>query len=80
MTINSDKSEVCGIRVKKGDPRALPGFKVVDLTRDSTLILGSHYSYNKKLVTERNFLTLVDNMQAVQNLWATRGLSLEGKV
>ena len=80
LTINSDKTEVCGIGVKKGDSRALSGFKVTDLTRGSTLILGCHHSYNKTLATDRNFLTLVDNMQDVLNLWATRGLSLEGKV
>ena len=79
LRINTDKTEVCGIGVKKGDSRALSGFKVVDLTRDSTLILGCHHSYNKTLAIDRNFLTLVDNMQAVPNLWANRGLSLGGK-
>ena len=80
LRINSDKTEVCGIGVKKGDSRALSGFNVVDLTCDSTLILGCHHSYNKTLATDRNFLTLVNNMRAVLNLWATRGLSLGGKV
>ena len=37
LRINSDKTEVCAIGVKKGDLRAHSGFKVVDLTRDSTL-------------------------------------------
>ena len=49
LRINSDKTEVCGIGVKKVDARALSGFKVVDLTRESTLILGFHHSYNKTL-------------------------------
>ena len=80
LRINSDKTEVCGIGVKKGDSRALSGFKVVDLTCESILILGCHHSYNKKLATDRNFPTLVDNMQAVLNQWANRGLSLGGKV
>ena len=80
LRINSDKIEVCGIGVKKGDSRALLGFKLVDLTRESTLILCSHHSYHKTLALDRNFLTLVDNIQAVLNLWANRGLSLGGKV
>ena len=74
LRINSDKTEVCGIGAKKGDSRALSGFKVVDLTCESILILGCHHSYIKKLATDRNFLTLVDNMQAVLNQWANRGL------
>ena len=60
LRINSDKTEVCGNGVKKGDSRVLSGFKVVDLTRESTLILGCHYSYNKTLAIDRNFLALVD--------------------
>ena len=32
------------------------------------------------IATDRNFLTLVDNMQVVLNQWANRGLSLVGKV
>ena len=32
------------------------------------------------IATDRNFLTLVDNMQVVLNQWANRGLSLGGKV
>ena len=43
-------------------------------------ILGCHHSYNKKIATDRNFLTLVNNMQAVLNQWANRGLSLGDKV
>ena len=80
LRINSDKTEDCGIGVKKGDSRALSGFKVVYLTCESILILGCHHSYNKKIATDRNFLTLVDNMQAVLNQWANSGLSLGGKV
>ena len=40
---------------KKGDSRALSGFIVVDLTLDSTLILGCHHSYNKALATVQIF-------------------------
>ena len=67
LRINSDKTEVCGIGVKKGDLKALSAFKVVDLTRDSSLILSCHHGYNKTLATDRNFLSLADNMQAVLN-------------
>ena len=45
--------------VKKGAKVALCGMKSIDLTIDSIKILGVHFSYNKTLETERNFVCVM---------------------
>ena len=68
LKVNADKTEVCGIGSKKGEIRALSGFKAVNLVTDSILILGCHYSYRKELVIEKNFNAIIQNMQTVLGL------------
>ena len=64
---------------KKGEIRAVAGFKAVDLVTDSILILGCHYSDRKEFVIEKNFNAIIKNMQTVLSLWSSRGLTVGGK-
>ena len=58
---------------------AVCGIKCVDLTNETIKILGIHYSYNKKLQCEQNFLRTIVNMENVLKLSRFRNLTLEGK-
>ena len=60
--------------------RAFYRFKVLDLTHESIKIIGCHRSYDVDFASSRNFSVLLDNIQALLNLWRTRDLTLEGKI
>ena len=53
---NEAKCEIVGIGVLKGVPLALCGMDCIDLTKKTIKVLGIHFSYNKKLETEENFI------------------------
>ena len=80
LKLNRSKCEVCGIGVKKGEVTALCGFKNVDLTTDSVKILGVHFSYNKDICRQRNFLDVVKKIENVIKVWRLRCLTLLGKI
>ena len=80
LKINCEKSELCGICTLEGVKRAFYRFKVLDLTHESIKILSCHHSYDADLASSHNFFVLLDNMQAVLNLWKTRDLTSEGKI
>ena len=42
--------------------------------------LGVFYSYDQKLLREKNFIEKLDSIKKLMNLWSSRGLSLYGKV
>ena len=42
--------------------------------------LGVYYSYDKKLLREKNFIENVDKIKTLINIWSSRGLSLYLKV
>ena len=42
--------------------------------------LGVYYSYNEKLLAEKNFIENLDKIKKLMNIWSSRGLSLYGKV
>ena len=42
--------------------------------------LGIFYTYDLKLLHEKNFLENLDNIKKLLNIWYSRGLSLCGKV
>ena len=42
--------------------------------------LGVYYSYDKKLLHEKNFIENLDSVKKLVNIWSARGLSLYGKV
>ena len=42
--------------------------------------LGVYYSYDEKLLREKNFIENLNKIKKLINIWASRGLSLYGKV
>ena len=42
--------------------------------------LGVYYSYDQKLVHEKNLIENLDSVKKLVNIWSARGLSLYGKV
>ena len=77
LKINREKSELCGIGSLKGVKRVFHRFKVLHLTHESIKIFGCHHSYD---ASHQNLSVLLENIQAVLNLWRTRDLSVEGKI
>ena len=77
---NYDKCEIAGCGGMKGALGALCGMKSVDLTNNSMKILGIHFSYNKELKLERNFIGTVRKIEKLLGIWRQRSLTLEGKI
>ena len=42
--------------------------------------LGVYYSYDTKLLHEKNFIERLDSVKKLVNIWSSRGLSVYGKV
>jgi len=42
--------------------------------------LGVYYSYDTKLMHEKNFIERLDSVKKLVNIWSSRGLSVYGKV
>ena len=42
--------------------------KCIDLTKNSAKILGIHFSYNKKIENEENFIKLIKKIENVVNI------------
>ena len=53
---NKSKCEVSGIGALKGAKMALCGMKYIDLRLNAVKILGIHFTYNKKIENDENFL------------------------
>ena len=53
---NLRKSEIVGIGVPKGVQMAVCGMRSIDLNSDTLKVLGTHFSYNKKLKEEKKIL------------------------
>ena len=77
---NINKSEIAVLGFLKGAQEAVCGLQNIDLTNDTVKILRIHFSYNKKIQTERNYLTPVKKIQKALNVWVTRTLTLKGKI
>ena len=80
LKVNTDKCEICGIGVKRGDVIALCGMKCVDLENDSIKILGVYYSYNDEIVKIKNYLEVIESIENVISVWRMRCLTLGGKI
>ena len=81
LLLNKSKCELAGIGAKKdelGEP--VSELKHVKLTTDSVKILGIHYSYNKDILREKNYITVVKKITSCLAMWKWRNLSLAGKV
>ena len=59
---------------------ALCGIKCTDLRLNTVKILGIHFSYNKKIENDENFLKQITSIEKVLKLQRMRNLTLEGKV
>ena len=42
--------------------------------------LGVYYSYDTKLLHEKNFIERLDSVKKLVNIWSSRGLSVYGRV
>ena len=54
--------------------------KCIDLTKNSVKILGIHFSYNKKIENEENFIKLIKKIENVLKIWRIRNLTVQGKI
>ena len=52
----------------------------VDLTKSSIKILGIHFSYNKVVQNEKNFIQHVKKIEHILKIWRMRNLILQGKI
>ena len=75
---NLAKSEIAGIGVLKAVQMAVCGIRCIDLNINNTLkILGTYFSYNKKLKDEKKICNILTDIQPVLKM---RKLLLEGKI
>ena len=51
----------------------------IDLTKKFVKILGIHFSYNKNIENEENFIKLIKKIDNVLKIWKTRNLTVQGK-
>ena len=80
LKTNKSKCEIAGIGVLKGVSVELCGMKCIDLTKNSVKILGIHFSYNKKIENEENFIKLIKKIENVLKIWRIRNLTVQGKI
>ena len=74
------KCEIAGIGALKGVSVELCGVECIDLTKNSLKILGIHFSYNKKIENEGNFIKLIRKIENVLKIWRTRKVTVQGKI
>ena len=60
---NKSKCEIAGIGVLKGVSMKLCGMECIDLIKNLVKILGIHFSYNKKIEDEENFIKLIKKLR-----------------
>ena len=77
---NKSKCEIAGIGVLKGMSIELCGMECIDLTKNSVKILGIHFSYNKKIENEENFIKLIKKIENVLKIWRLRNLTVKAKL
>ena len=54
--------------------------RCIDHNINTLNVLGTHFSYNKKLKEEKNFYKIVTDMQRVLKIWKMIKLTLEAKL
>ena len=50
----------------------------IELTKNSVKILGIHFSYNKNIDNEKNFIKLIKLNENVAKIWRIRNLAIQG--
>ena len=79
MKPNKSKCEVAGIGALKGSKLTLCSMKCIDVRLNTVKILGIHFSYNKKIENDENFLKHISSVEKVLKLWRMKNLTLEEK-
>ena len=82
LNLNVNKSEISWIGKWKNKADNPNNLNLIDLNKETIKILhvGIHYSYNKKLMNERNFMKAFSNFKTVLNMWKTRQLTIYGRL
>ena len=65
---NLSKCEIAGIAVLKGVEEPVCGMQCVYLAFDTTIVLGTDFSYYQKLKAERNVYSIMVNIERVLKL------------
>ena len=65
---NLSKCEIAGIAVLKGVKEPVCGMQCVYLAFDTTIVLGTDFSYYRKLKAERNVYSIMVNIERVLKL------------
>ena len=52
----------------------------IELTKNSVKILGIHFSYNKNIDNEKNFIKLIKKNENVAKIWRIRNLAIQGNI
>ena len=58
----------------------LCGTECIDLTRNSVKTLGIHFSYDKKIENEENFIKFIKKIENVLKIWRIRNLTVQGQI
>ena len=77
LDVNPTKTEGMWIGSLKENKTKPLGIKWPD---EPIKALGVYYSYDQKLLHEKNFIEKLDSVKKLVNIWPSRGLSLYGKV
>ena len=80
LETNKSKCEIPGIGIQKGVSMEVCGMECIDLAKHSVKTLGTHFSYNKKIENEENFIKLIKKIENVLKIWRTRNLTVQGKI
>ena len=78
--LNLSKCEVCGIGALKGVHTALCKIKNVDLTKNFIKILGFHFSYNRDISIDKNYISVIKKIENLLKVWKMRQMTLNGKI
>ena len=74
------KCDTAGIVSLKGEKVAICEVNSIDLAQETIKILGLHFSYNKKLIDEKNFVSHIKSIENLLQIWKMRTLSIERKI
>ena len=77
---NKSKCEIASIGVLKRVSMEVCGMECMNLAKNSAKILGIHFSFNKKIEIEENFIELIKKIENVLKIWAIRNLTVQGKI
>ena len=77
LEVNPTKTEGMWIGSSRGNKTKPFGIK---WPNEPIKARGVYYTYNQKLLHEKNFIENLDSVKKLINIWSARGLSLYGKV